>query len=70
MAIAHLPQKGGANLVHFILGEPGVDWASGEFYGSNRRLARTARAAGNPETVNRHWQLSAEMLDLEARPAD
>ncbi|NLS09851.1 hypothetical protein HGQ17_07505 [Nesterenkonia sp. MY13] len=54
--------------MHFILGEPGVDWISGEFYGSNRRLARTARAAGNPEIVNRHWQLSAEVLDLEARP--
>ena len=53
--------------MHFILGEPGVDWISGEFYGSNRRLARTARAAGNPEIVNRHWQLSAEVLDLEAR---
>lgn len=60
------PARGGATLAHFVAGEPGRDWTSGEFYGSNRRLSRTNPQASDPELVHEHWRRSAELLGLPA----
>lgn len=56
--------RGGANLAHFVAGEPGRTWQSGRFYNDNGKPGRTHRAAGDPEMVRRHWDLSAQMLDV------
>ncbi|GAA4834693.1 SDR family oxidoreductase [Garicola koreensis] len=58
------PEQGGANLVHFINGRPGIDWESGGFYNDRRRPGRTSSRAGDPEVVRRHWQISADLLGL------
>ncbi|WP_426936329.1 SDR family NAD(P)-dependent oxidoreductase [Brevibacterium sp. LE-L] len=58
------PQQGGARLRHFIDGKPGGTWASGEYYGTPRRIGSTNRQASDPEIVREHWQRSADMLDI------
>jgi NAD(P)-dependent dehydrogenase (short-subunit alcohol dehydrogenase family) len=63
-AVLSSPQKGGANLAHFVAGTPGRDWLSGEYYGSNRRISRTNPQASDPATAERHWQLTEELLAL------
>ncbi|MDR2566650.1 MAG: SDR family NAD(P)-dependent oxidoreductase [Bifidobacteriaceae bacterium] len=57
-------RKGGANLAHFITGQPGRDWTSGEYYGSRRTVSRTNRKAYDPAVVDRHWQVSCELLGI------
>jgi len=57
-------RRGGRNLTHFVDGTPGTTWVSGEFYGSNRRITRTADQAYDDDIVRKHWELSAQMLDL------
>lgn len=58
------PQQGGANLAHFITGRPGTEWHSGEYYNDRRRIGRTSRKAYDPAIVKRHWELSAELLEI------
>lgn len=58
------PARGGANLVHFIQGRPGVDWISGEYY-DQRRLGRTVREAYDPSVVREYWERTATLLGLD-----
>lgn len=58
------PERGGANLTHFLLGKPGQTWVSGEYYGSHRRIARTHRQASDATLVDEHWDRSAKMLGI------
>jgi NAD(P)-dependent dehydrogenase (short-subunit alcohol dehydrogenase family) len=59
-----LPERGGANLAHFIQGRPGVDWISGEYYDDHYRPGRTAREGRDLEVVRQYWDRLAELLDL------
>jgi NAD(P)-dependent dehydrogenase (short-subunit alcohol dehydrogenase family) len=56
------PERGGGTLSYFADGEPGRDWVSGEFYGSNRRIGKTNPQAYDEKLVTAHWDLSMEML--------
>lgn len=56
------PEQGGGTLVHFITGTPGAEWTSGEYYSDRLQVARTNRAAYDPEVVRRHWDMSEELL--------
>ncbi|WOF23573.1 SDR family NAD(P)-dependent oxidoreductase [Microbacterium betulae] len=58
------PERGGATLASFIAGEPGADWASGEYYDENRRIGRTNAQAYDPEIVREHGERSARMLGV------
>jgi len=58
--------RGGRNLAHFAAGTAGTTWVSGEFYGANRRIARTNPQAYDDSLVNEHWERSAQMLGLPA----
>lgn len=57
-------EQGGARLRHFIAGQPNVDWLSGRYYGSTKRIRRTHRQAYDPDLVREHWQRSADMLGI------
>lgn len=56
------PDKGALRLVHFITGQPGVDWESGEFYGDNLKPARSHPRTLDRRFRERHFELSAQML--------
>lgn len=56
------PQQGGGTLTHFISGTPGAEWVSGEYYSDQLKVARTNRAAYDPEVVRQHWDMSEELL--------
>ena len=58
--------QGGANLAHFAGGTPGVDWLSGEFYDDRWSPFRLPRQARDDQVVEAHWELSADLLGLEA----
>lgn len=58
------PERGGANLVHFIQGRPGEDWISGEYY-DQRRLGHTVREAYDPSVVREYWERTARLLGLD-----
>lgn len=58
-------EQGGVRLRHFIEGQPGSDWVSGQYYGSSKRIVRTHRQAYDPAVVREHWQRSADMLGIE-----
>jgi NAD(P)-dependent dehydrogenase (short-subunit alcohol dehydrogenase family) len=57
-------KRGGGNLAYFTEGEPGRDWISGEFYGSNRKIGKTNPQAYDENLVREHWEKSAEMLGI------
>jgi NAD(P)-dependent dehydrogenase (short-subunit alcohol dehydrogenase family) len=57
-------ERGGGNLAYFMEGEPGRDWISGEFYGSNRKVSRTNPQAYDENLIREHWERSAEMLAI------
>lgn len=59
------PQQGGAVLRHFISGQPGTDWRSGEYYNDALRIGHTSRHALRPESIERHWQLTAQLLGID-----
>lgn len=65
-AIFSSVEKGGANLAHFIGGQPGEDWESGRFYGSTRKLARLPRQARNEELAEKLWVRSVALVGLPA----
>ncbi|SLM99325.1 SDR family NAD(P)-dependent oxidoreductase [Brevibacterium yomogidense] len=56
------PEQGGGTLTHFISGTPGAEWVSGEYYSDQLKVARTNRAAYDPEVVRRHWEIGEELL--------
>lgn len=58
------PERGGANLAHFISGTPGATWTSGEYYNDRRMVGRTNRQASDRTIVAEHWNLSARLLDI------
>lgn len=57
-------QQGGSRLRHFITGQPGDDWISGEYYRSTKRVGRTNPQAYDPDIIREHWERSADMLDI------
>jgi NAD(P)-dependent dehydrogenase (short-subunit alcohol dehydrogenase family) len=57
-------EKGGGNLAHFIEGESGRDWISGEFYGSNHKVGKTNPQAYDENLIREHWERSAKMLAI------
>jgi NAD(P)-dependent dehydrogenase (short-subunit alcohol dehydrogenase family) len=57
------PAKGGQTLAFFANGEPGRDWQSGEFYGSNCKIGKTNPQAYDEKLVLEHWEHSAKMLE-------
>ncbi|MFB6575766.1 SDR family NAD(P)-dependent oxidoreductase [Kocuria palustris] len=58
------PERGGARLRHFIEGQPGRAWASGEYYRAPRRIGRTNRQAYDTVIEAEHWRRSAAMLGI------
>ncbi|MCZ4326418.1 SDR family NAD(P)-dependent oxidoreductase [Brachybacterium paraconglomeratum] len=58
------PEQGGARLRHFIEGQPGRAWTSGEYYGTPGRVGRTNRQAYDAGIAAEHWRRSAAMLDV------
>lgn len=56
------PERGGRDLAHLVGGTPGTTWASGELYGSHRRISRTNPQAYDDDLVRQRWERSAEML--------
>lgn len=59
-------EVGGSRLGWLAIGTPGVDWQSGRYY-ANNRPARTSPLAADPLLAARLWNLSAEMVGVEAR---
>lgn len=59
------PDQGGARLRHFIAGQPGETWQSGEYYISPRRIGRTNPMASDSNIIREHWQRSCAMLGIE-----
>jgi len=59
------PQRGGRNLAYFISGQPGQDWASGQFYSPRRRISKTNPQAYDDSLVQQHWERSAAMLGID-----
>lgn len=59
------PDQGGARLRHFIEGQPGQAWASGEYYGAPGRIGRTNRQAYDADITAEHWRRSAAMLSID-----
>lgn len=55
-------ETGGRRLHHFITGQDGRDWDSGQYYGANLKPARSHRQTHNLRLAERHWELSAQML--------
>lgn len=58
------PERGGQSLAHYAVGTPGVTWHSGGFYGPGGRPMRTHKLASDERTIDAHWKLSADMLDV------
>lgn len=58
------PDRGGANLAHFIAGTPDATWKSGEYYNDHRKVGRTSRQASDRAIVAEHWERSAQLLDI------
>lgn len=58
------PERGSATLAFFARETPDAAWVSGESYEERRWIGRTNRQAYDPEIVPRHWELSAQMLDM------
>jgi NAD(P)-dependent dehydrogenase (short-subunit alcohol dehydrogenase family) len=63
-AVLISPEKGGRTLTFFADGEPGRDWTSGEFYGSNCKIGKTNRQAYDEKLVVEHWEQSIKMLGI------
>ncbi|WP_226347141.1 SDR family NAD(P)-dependent oxidoreductase [Agilicoccus flavus] len=59
------PEQGGARLRHFIEGQPGRAWTSGEYYGAPGRIGRTNRQAYAAGIAVEHWRRSAAMLSID-----
>lgn len=59
------PDQGGARLRHFIEGEPGQAWRSGEYYGAPGRIGRTNRQVYEAGITAEHWRRSAAMLRID-----
>lgn len=59
------PEQGGARLRHFIEGQPGRAWTSGEYYGAPGRIGRTNRQAYDASVAVEHWRRSAAMLSID-----
>jgi NAD(P)-dependent dehydrogenase (short-subunit alcohol dehydrogenase family) len=59
------PDKGGRTLSFFADGEPGQDWTSGEFYGSNCRIGKTNPQGYDEKLITEHWERSMEMLKIK-----
>ena len=59
------PEQGGARLRHFIEGQPGRAWTSGEYYGAPGRIGRTNRQAYDAGIAVEHWRRSAAMLSID-----
>lgn len=59
------PEQGGARLWHFIEGQPGRAWTSGEYYGAPGRIGRTNRQAYDAGIAVEHWRRSAAMLSID-----
>lgn len=63
------PEKGGANLVHFLTGRPRIDWEPGAFY-SRTTLAKprqTNSQVTDDALVEGFWQRTTELLDGTTR---
>lgn len=58
------PERGGANLTHFIEGAPGIAWSSGAYYNDRRKIGQTNKQAADPTIVSEHWKRSAQMLEI------
>ncbi len=58
------PEKGGANLAHFITGVPGIHWESGRYYNDNRHPGRERRQAKDPDLYNRVFDDTAAALGV------
>ncbi|MEV5823214.1 SDR family NAD(P)-dependent oxidoreductase [Micromonospora haikouensis] len=61
------PERGGANLAHFLTGTPGVDWEPGLFY-SQRKPARpwqTNRQVNDEALIDRFWHRAAQLAGVE-----
>lgn len=57
-------EEGGATMTQFLASGNDPNWKSGEYYNPNGQIARTHRQAYDREIVRRHWELSAEMLQI------
>ncbi|WP_447587837.1 SDR family NAD(P)-dependent oxidoreductase [Microbacterium lacticum] len=58
------PERGGANLAHFIEGTPDIAWTSGAYYNDRRKIGHTNKQAADPTIVHEHWERSAQLLDI------
>ncbi|QGU07225.1 Ribitol 2-dehydrogenase [Corynebacterium occultum] len=56
--------RAGGRLAYFISGEPGRDWESGKFYGSNLKPGRHTKLSQSPRLSERVWELSSQMLAI------
>ncbi|NJP73908.1 SDR family NAD(P)-dependent oxidoreductase [Streptomyces sp. C1-2] len=63
------PEKGGANLAHFLTGRPGTDWGHGRFYAQTApaKPRQTNKQANDEALVQELWTRSADLVGLPAR---
>ena len=55
------PEQGGATLEHFILGTPGKDWLSGEYYSELKHAVPPAQVL-DQHLVDQLWERSTAMV--------
>lgn len=56
------PEQGGATLEHFVLGTPGTDWISGEYYSELTHAVPPAQVL-DQHLVDQLWDRSAAMVE-------
>lgn len=59
------PDKGADTLVWLAENSPHSVWQSGEFY-VKRKVAKTHAQAADAELAQQHWEISAQMVGLDA----
>lgn len=60
------PEKGGANLAHFLTGRPGTDWGHGRFYAQTKpaKPRQTNKQVDDDALVEALWNRCAELVGI------
>ncbi|QVQ53410.1 SDR family NAD(P)-dependent oxidoreductase [Spiractinospora alimapuensis] len=61
------PEKGGANLVFFLNGTPGVDWKPGQFYAQRNpaKPHQTNKQVHDDALIDQFWQRTVDLAGVE-----
>lgn len=61
------PEKGGANLAHFLTGTPGIDWEPGRFYAQQKpaKPRQTNKQVHDQALIDRFWHATAQLAGVK-----